>query len=830
MRKNKTEWNKIVAIIALAGLILFSLPSEFPVQAGGPLLVGGGSTGGFGPEATPFVFMTLPVPYTTDGGNLGALNNTTANSRVLGMFQVWQNVASSKITFNRIGGVNAALVPDGDVNTVAEYNAIDASCTDNPIIYDVDGSLFSALGYPAGVIGFAGPCMLGFGGDIQSARAALNGNFRDGDFADGFELTDNEFDAVFIHEFGHFFGLDHSQINLNCLSPGCADFSNDAFGLPTMFPFLISGLEETTGVHPARTLSTDDIAWVSFLYPEASFATSFGTITGNVLYSDSQTGVQGANVIARDVANPRRNAVSVVSGYEFTSNPGNPLIEAFGGNPRDPFGSTQSFRKGVYRIPGLPASTYQVEIETINSSFEGGSSVGPLDPPLPLPGPGEFWGGPETNSDNPATPENIAVSAGGTASDRNIIMNGTPPRFDGFDATNRNESSAAATPIGNGTHRLSLSPFNSGDVDFYSFNATAGNTVTVEIVAERAPVNSPMDSVLEILNNSGVRPSTCRDPIDSGGSDFNFNGTADTTPNSFNDPCANDDIDLGIILDSKLEFNAPSTGTYFIHVSEYRGDARPDFQYDLVLSGASQTAPDINSGGTVNGASFTGVVAAGSIASTFGTNLASSTAGAGAVPLPTTLGGATMRINGLAVPKFFASANQVNIQIPWELAGQAKTGLSDSVAGVSGGGELVNLATFGPGLFSTNQAGTGQGAILIFGSGGAVAAPVGMFPGSRPANRGEFIEIYATGLGPVTNQPASGAAASGSPLSHTVTAPSITIGGIPALVTFSGLAPGFVGLYQVNAQVPATAPVGSAVSVVLTIGGVSSNTVTIAVQ
>ena len=64
----------------------------------------------------------------------------------------------------------------------------------------------------------------------------------------------------------------------------------------------------------------------------------------------------------------------------------------------------------------------------------------------------------------------------------------------------------------------------------------------------------------------------------------------------------------------------------------------------------------------------------------------------------------------------------------------------------------------------------------------------------------------------------------------TTTAPTMTIGSVPATVSFSGLAPGFVGLYQVNVQVPENAPAGDAVPVVLTIGGISSNTVTIAVQ
>ena len=58
----------------------------------------------------------------------------------------------------------------------------------------------------------------------------------------------------------------------------------------------------------------------------------------------------------------------------------------------------------------------------------------------------------------------------------------------------------------------------------------------------------------------------------------------------------------------------------------------------------------------------------------------------------------------------------------------------------------------------------------------------------------------------------------------------MTIGGATALVSFSGLTPGAVGVYQVNVQVPADAPAGDAVPLTLSIGGVTSNTVTIAVQ
>jgi len=60
--------------------------------------------------------------------------------------------------------------------------------------------------------------------------------------------------------------------------------------------------------------------------------------------------------------------------------------------------------------------------------------------------------------------------------------------------------------------------------------------------------------------------------------------------------------------------------------------------------------------------------------------------------------------------------------------------------------------------------------------------------------------------------------------------PTVTIGGLSATPTFSGLAPGFVGLYQINVAVPDGVTPGSAVSLTVTIGGVTSNSVTLAVQ
>jgi uncharacterized protein (TIGR03437 family) len=143
--------------------------------------------------------------------------------------------------------------------------------------------------------------------------------------------------------------------------------------------------------------------------------------------------------------------------------------------------------------------------------------------------------------------------------------------------------------------------------------------------------------------------------------------------------------------------------------------------------------------------------------------------------------------------------------------------------GQRGATQTLNLATYAPGLFSINAQGSGQGALLD--------SSYNLVNSSNPANAGTtVIQIYCTGLGPVTNQPASGSPPSATQLSQTTAAPTVTIGGAPATVLFSGLAPGSVGEFQVDVLVPASSSKGAAVPVIIAIGGATSNTVTIAVQ
>ena len=218
----------------------------------------------------------------------------------------------------------------------------------------------------------------------------------------------------------------------------------------------------------------------------------------------------------------------------------------------------------------------------------------------------------------------------------------------------------------------------------------------------------------------------------------------------------------------------------------------------------------------------------GSDPSLFGEGFGGEVILAGTVPLPLELGGISVELNGIPAPLIFVSPNQINFQTPWELRNDTKASVVVRNNGEESLPAKVLIAPFNPGIFTTTQTGSGQAAVLIAGT-ASVAAPGGSLQGARPVKIGEFISIFATGLGAVDNQPPTGAASGASPLARTKTNPLVTIGGVEAGLTFSGLAPGFVGLYQVNAQLAAGTPVGNAVELLLSSGEVPSNAVTIAV-
>jgi uncharacterized protein (TIGR03437 family) len=196
-----------------------------------------------------------------------------------------------------------------------------------------------------------------------------------------------------------------------------------------------------------------------------------------------------------------------------------------------------------------------------------------------------------------------------------------------------------------------------------------------------------------------------------------------------------------------------------------------------------------------------GPLAPGSIASLYGTGLPASPA---------------VTVNGVTAPIFGAISSQINLQIPFEVGpGTAMVNLMASSGVV--GGATIQIQTVGPGMFT--QAGGGAAVLnqdySVNGQG-------------QPAAVGSVIAAYLTGLGPVQPRVATGVPAPLNALSRTTGSVTATIGGIPATVEFSGLAPGYTGLYQVNVLVPQL-PSGQ-YPLQISVNGVAANAAPISIR
>jgi len=239
----------------------------------------------------------------------------------------------------------------------------------------------------------------------------------------------------------------------------------------------------------------------------------------------------------------------------------------------------------------------------------------------------------------------------------------------------------------------------------------------------------------------------------------------------------------------------------------YPGDAPDAFVAQIAAGGG---VPDITPGGIVNNANFaSGPVAPGSIVSIFGTGLAPFTQIFTAFPLTTSLAGTAVTVNGVNAPMFYAGSSQINIQLPFEIgAGPAAITVSDSCG--SSGQVSFQVAQAAPYILQT-----AAGEAILLNQDNTVNGP------ANAAKAGSVAQIYLIGIGPVSNPPADGAAASLTQLSPSKLNYSATIGGWSTGVPFLGLAPGWVGLDQANVTVPGLST--GSYAVVITVGGVQSN-------
>jgi uncharacterized protein (TIGR03437 family) len=220
--------------------------------------------------------------------------------------------------------------------------------------------------------------------------------------------------------------------------------------------------------------------------------------------------------------------------------------------------------------------------------------------------------------------------------------------------------------------------------------------------------------------------------------------------------------------------------------------------------------PVINAVVPSAGLSDARVVAPGSLVSFYGAELATATAQFAGLPFPTQLGGTTISSGSTALPLLAVSDGQVNAYVPPSLSGLVNVTVKNSIGQHT---TTLLVATAAPTLFTLDSSGSGPVSALHATSGTVIGA-------TSPATAGEYVSLYATGLG-LTSSSAG--------LDVAILTPQVTVGGMAAQVSFAGRAPGFVGLDQINIQIPGGVT-GAAVPVVVSSAGRTSNTATLAIQ
>jgi uncharacterized protein (TIGR03437 family) len=238
--------------------------------------------------------------------------------------------------------------------------------------------------------------------------------------------------------------------------------------------------------------------------------------------------------------------------------------------------------------------------------------------------------------------------------------------------------------------------------------------------------------------------------------------------------------------------------------------------------------PVITPEGLVNSASFHfdpkrgAVFAPGRLFTIFGQNLSVATEQASSVPLPRTLGGTSVMVDGLAVPLFYVSPNQINFQVPYGIASTRPVDVIVHTARGPSNAIKVNRARYGPGLFTQSGGACGQGAILNnFNSATTLNTP------ENSAAPGDVITVFGTGFGGPENPPPDGVPSGFPKYTDSV---GRFFGRVMATGPFAGLAPSLIGVDQFNVIVPDDAPEGCQVPFYINSAGMLSQPVSVSIR
>lgn len=223
----------------------------------------------------------------------------------------------------------------------------------------------------------------------------------------------------------------------------------------------------------------------------------------------------------------------------------------------------------------------------------------------------------------------------------------------------------------------------------------------------------------------------------------------------------------------------------------------------------------------VNAATFAVGLTRGALGTVFGTDLANDRVTQTDTPWVTILAGAKVTIAGILCPLYFVSNGQINFQVPFE-APLGPATLIVSRDGFESAPVTVTISDYAPGVFQYARTASALDPIVVHSSTNQLITP------TSPAAGSEYLIAYLTGVGKLTVTPQTGYGSPSSPLAASADAFTGTIGNLPVNVIFAGMTPGFVGLIQVNFQMPGTLPSGTCAALLFNVAGVSSAPVNLA--
>jgi len=267
------------------------------------------------------------------------------------------------------------------------------------------------------------------------------------------------------------------------------------------------------------------------------------------------------------------------------------------------------------------------------------------------------------------------------------------------------------------------------------------------------------------------------------------------------------------------------TGSIVISSGSQNGAAPATVAVNLTVS----AAPTPVIAAVANAASgFIGAVSPGEEVAIYGSNFGPSTvvtAAPSSGAYPTTLSNTEVLFDGTPAPVIAVTNGQIDVMVPYGVSGRVTTAVQVSYLGVNSAAISYTVATTVPGIYTLNQTGSGQGAIIN--QTNTVNGP------NSPAAPGSVVAVYMTGEGITFPASTTGqlAPTNGSGLNSPGQKVTATVNGVAATVEYAGSAPGIVyGVMQVNVLIPANAPAGN-LPLVITVGTTNAQTgVTVAVN